>query len=38
MDGPGSGNLQADEMFVQNKEYGMTGSLFGKGWENVNTR
>lgn len=33
VDGPGSGNLQADEMFVQNKEYGMTGSLFGKGWE-----
>ena len=36
IDGPGSGNLQADEMFVENKAYDMTGTLFGKGWdENV---
>ena len=33
IDGPGSGNLQADEMFVENKAYGMTGTLFGRGWD-----
>ncbi|MBV4460876.1 hypothetical protein KVG96_23225 [Pseudomonas sp. COR58] len=33
VDGPGTGNLQADELFVQNKDYGLSGTLFGKGWE-----
>jgi hypothetical protein len=33
VDGPGSSNLQADELFVKSKHYGMSGSLFGKGWE-----
>lgn len=33
IDGPGSGNLQADELFVENKAYGLTGTLFGAGWE-----
>ncbi|MBP5957775.1 hypothetical protein ICA16_19040 [Pseudomonas anatoliensis] len=33
VDGPGSGNLQADELFTKIKEYGLSGTLFGKGWE-----
>ena len=36
IDGPGTSNLQADEMFYKSKEYGVAGSLFGSGWaENV---
>ncbi|MCW2268084.1 hypothetical protein D3C77_26030 [compost metagenome] len=33
IDGPGSGNLQADELFVKTELYGPTGTLFGSGWE-----
>ncbi|MGE8153852.1 hypothetical protein ACQKP5_21740 [Pseudomonas vancouverensis] len=33
IDGPGSGNLQSDDLFTENKEYGLSGKLFGKGWE-----
>lgn len=33
VDGPGSGNLQADDLFTKTAEYGLTGTLFGKGWE-----
>ncbi len=33
VDGPGSGNLQADDLFTKSTEYGLTGTLFGKGWE-----
>ncbi|MFJ2321759.1 hypothetical protein [Pseudomonas sp. NPDC087817] len=33
VDGPGSGNLQADDLFTKTKEYGLSGTLFGKGWE-----
>lgn len=33
IDGPGSGNLQADELFTAPGGYGMTGTLFGYGWE-----
>jgi hypothetical protein len=33
VDGPGSGNLQADDLFTENKDYGLSGTLFGKGWE-----
>ncbi|MFJ5255117.1 hypothetical protein ACIP8I_07955 [Pseudomonas sp. NPDC088414] len=33
VDGPGSGNMQADDLFTKTKEYGMSGTLFGKGWE-----
>lgn len=33
IDGPGTGNLQADELFTQSKDYGLSGTLFGKGWE-----
>jgi hypothetical protein len=33
VDGPGTSNLQADEMFFKSENYGMSGSLFGKGWE-----
>lgn len=33
VDGPGTGNLQADELFYKSGDYGMSGSLFGKGWE-----
>ena len=33
IDGPGSGNLQADDLFIENKAYGLTGTLFGAGWE-----
>jgi hypothetical protein len=33
IDGPGSGNLQADDLFTAPGGYGMTGTLFGKGWE-----
>lgn len=33
IDGPGSGNLQADERFVNTPAYGLSGTLFGKGWE-----
>ncbi len=36
VDGPGSGNLQADELFTRTADYGLSGTLFGKGWyENV---
>ncbi|WP_339544869.1 hypothetical protein [Pseudomonas sp. RA_35y_Pfl2_P32] len=36
IDGPGSSNLQADEMFFKSEAYGINGSLFGSGWkENV---
>ncbi|HEX8593805.1 MAG TPA: hypothetical protein VF682_11045 [Pseudomonas sp.] len=36
IDGPGSGNLQADDLFIKSKEYGLSGTLFGNGWkENV---
>ncbi|GID04169.1 MULTISPECIES: hypothetical protein [Pseudomonas] len=36
IDGPGTSNLQADELFTQSKDYGLSGTLFGKGWgENV---
>ncbi|MFJ4606628.1 hypothetical protein [Pseudomonas atacamensis] len=36
VDGPGSGNLQADDLFTKTSEYGLSGTLFGKGWdENV---
>ncbi|MDD0975219.1 hypothetical protein [Pseudomonas fontis] len=33
IDGPGSGNLQADDLFVKTAAYGLTGTLFGTGWE-----
>lgn len=33
IDGPGSGNLQADDLFIKIKEYGLSGTLFGRGWE-----
>ncbi|MFS0825959.1 hypothetical protein [Pseudomonas phoenicis] len=34
MDGPGSGNLQDDQLFVEPGRYfNWTGQLFGKGWE-----
>ena len=33
VDGPGSGNLQADDLFTKSEEYGLSGTLFGKGWE-----
>jgi len=33
IDGPGSGNLQADALFTEPKGYGLSGTLFGKGWE-----
>lgn len=33
IDGPGTSNLQADELFAQSKDYGLSGTLFGKGWE-----
>lgn len=33
IDGPGSGNLQADERFVNTPAYGLSGTLFGSGWE-----
>ncbi|MDD1017249.1 hypothetical protein [Pseudomonas rubra] len=33
IDGPGSGNLQADDLFIKTKAYGLSGTLFGKGWE-----
>lgn len=33
VDGPGSGNLQADDLFIENKAYGLSGTLFGAGWE-----
>jgi hypothetical protein len=36
VDGPGSGNLQADDLFTKSEGYGMSGTAFGKGWhENV---
>ena len=36
VDGPGTGNLQADELFTKSEDYGLSGTLFGKGWqENV---
>jgi hypothetical protein len=36
IDGLGSGNSQADELFTEPKGYGWTGTAFGKGWyENV---
>ncbi|MFJ2282581.1 hypothetical protein ACIOUG_15725 [Pseudomonas sp. NPDC087803] len=33
VDGPGTSNLQADELFTKSADYGMSGTLFGKGWE-----
>jgi hypothetical protein len=33
VDGPGSGNLQADDLFTKSADYGLSGTLFGKGWE-----
>jgi hypothetical protein len=33
IDGPGSGNLQADNLFTEPGGYGLSGTLFGKGWE-----
>ncbi|MNJ42961.1 hypothetical protein D3C77_379450 [compost metagenome] len=33
IDGPGSGNLQADELFIRTELYGPTGTLLGSGWE-----
>ncbi|MBA5981536.1 hypothetical protein HT737_17160, partial [Pseudomonas sp. MD195_PC81_125] len=33
VDGPGSSNLQADELFTKSADYGLSGTLFGKGWE-----
>ncbi|PTT26642.1 hypothetical protein [Pseudomonas sp. HMWF021] len=33
VDGPGTSNLQADELFTKSSDYGMSGTLFGKGWE-----
>jgi len=33
VDGPGTSNLQADELFTKSKDYGLSGTLFGKGWE-----
>ena len=34
VDGPGSGNLQNDTLFVDDGDhYTITGTLFGKGWE-----
>lgn len=36
VDGPGSGNMQADEMFTESQGFGWSGTAFGKGWhENV---
>lgn len=36
IDGPGSGNLQADDLFTEPSGYGWTGTAFGNGWnENV---
>ena len=36
VDGPGSSNLQADEQFFKSEHYGISGTLFGRGWdENV---
>lgn len=33
VDGPGSGNLQADEQFFKSGHYGISGTLLGSGWE-----
>ncbi|QGW79265.1 hypothetical protein GPJ81_22060 [Pseudomonas alkylphenolica] len=33
IDGPGSGNMQNDDLFIENKAYGLSGTLFGAGWE-----
>ncbi|WP_440973807.1 hypothetical protein [Pseudomonas koreensis] len=33
VDGPGTSNLQADELFTKSADYGLSGTLFGKGWE-----
>ncbi|MDD2060614.1 hypothetical protein N5D52_12735 [Pseudomonas sp. GD03860] len=33
IDGPGSGNLQVDELFIAANHYGLMGTLFGSGWE-----
>lgn len=33
IDGPGTSNLQADELFTKSGDYGLSGTLFGKGWE-----
>lgn len=37
LDGPGSGNLQSDELWVKSGDYGqLRGRLFGSGWnENI---
>ncbi|WP_249678406.1 hypothetical protein [Pseudomonas abieticivorans] len=37
LDGPGSGNLQSDELTIQTKDHPYAGVAFGTGWEeNVN--
>ena len=33
VDGPGSGNLQADTLTVESKDHPYAGTAFGKGWE-----
>lgn len=33
INGPGTSNLQADELLTRTKDYGLSGTLFGKGWE-----
>lgn len=33
IDGPGSGNLQEDELWTKPGNYGLTGTIFGNGWE-----
>lgn len=33
IDGPGTSNLQGDELFTRSIDYGLSGTLFGKGWE-----
>lgn len=33
LDGPGSGNLQADELTVESKNHPYAGVAFGKGWQ-----
>jgi len=37
VDGPGSGNLQADELTVESKDHPYAGIAFGKGWD-INVR
>ncbi|MBX9406528.1 hypothetical protein K5E40_12655 [Pseudomonas baetica] len=33
VDGPGTSNLQADELFTESGDYNLSGTLLGKGWE-----